>query len=277
MGKYAQLVIGPAGCGKSTYCDTLYQHCQAIGRTIHIVNLDPAAEHFAYPVSLDVRDLVTLEDVMEEMELGPNGGLLYCMEYLEDNLHEWLGEELQGYGDDDYLMFDCPGQIELYSHLSIFKTFVDFLRNDGWSVCAVYCLDAHFVTDVSKFIAGALQALSAMVKLELPHVNILTKMDICESKAEIEDFLFPEPRLLLDRLSTTTGPRFAALNSAVGALLDEFSLVSFVPLDVTDEDSIAEVLYNIDTAIQYGEDAEVKVREQEGIEGMEGEAEAALS
>ncbi|KAJ9513782.1 hypothetical protein QJQ45_015526 [Haematococcus lacustris] len=275
---------------QSTYCDTLYQHCQAIGRTIHIVNLDPAAEHFAYPVSLDVRDLVTLEDVMEEMELGPNGGLLYCMEYLEDNLHEWLGEELQswqGYGDDDYLMFDCPGQIELYSHLSIFKTFVDFLRNDGWSVCAVYCLDAHFVTDVSKFIAGALQALSAMVKLELPHVNILTKMDICESKAggrmsgiwcaEIEDFLFPEPRLLLDRLSTTTGPRFAALNSAVGALLDEFSLVSFVPLDVTDEDSIAEVLYNIDTAIQYGEDAEVKVREQEGIEGMEGEAEAALS
>lgn len=26
------------------------------------------------------------------------------------------------------------------------------------------------------------QALSAMVKLELPHVNILTKMDICENK-----------------------------------------------------------------------------------------------
>lgn len=34
---------------------------------------DPAADHFAYPVSIDVRDLVTLEDVMEEMQLGPNG------------------------------------------------------------------------------------------------------------------------------------------------------------------------------------------------------------
>ena len=56
---------------------------------------DPAAESFSYPVSLDVRDLVTLEDVMEEMELGPNGGLLYCMEYLEENLHEWLGDHLQ--------------------------------------------------------------------------------------------------------------------------------------------------------------------------------------
>lgn len=31
---------------------------------------------------------------------------------------------------------------------------------DGWSVCVVYCLDAHFITDVTKFIAGAMQARS---------------------------------------------------------------------------------------------------------------------
>lgn len=29
----------------------------------------------------DIRDLISLEDVMEELELGPNGGLVYCMEY----------------------------------------------------------------------------------------------------------------------------------------------------------------------------------------------------
>jgi hypothetical protein len=34
---------------------------------------DPAAEAFAYPVSIDIRDLVSLEDVMTELELGPNG------------------------------------------------------------------------------------------------------------------------------------------------------------------------------------------------------------
>ena len=43
-------------------------------------------------------------------------------------------------------MFDCPGQIELYSHLSVFKTFVEYLKSDGWSVCVVYCLDCHFMT-----------------------------------------------------------------------------------------------------------------------------------
>lgn len=34
---------------------------------------DPAAEAFAYPVSIDIRDLIGLEDVMEELQLGPNG------------------------------------------------------------------------------------------------------------------------------------------------------------------------------------------------------------
>ncbi len=121
---------------QSTYCDNIRQHCETIGRTVHVVNLgvlktttrsgrppqllaprkfsvdlqssvrhasrsgcwacthkalqkgsaslngqrdfaachaDPAADAFSYPVAFDVRDLVTLEDVMEEMELGPNG------------------------------------------------------------------------------------------------------------------------------------------------------------------------------------------------------------
>jgi hypothetical protein len=34
---------------------------------------DPAAEEFKYEPSCDIKDLVTLEDVMDECELGPNG------------------------------------------------------------------------------------------------------------------------------------------------------------------------------------------------------------
>lgn len=38
---------------------------------------------------IDIRDLITLDDVMEELCLGPNGGLVYCMEYLIENI-DWL-------------------------------------------------------------------------------------------------------------------------------------------------------------------------------------------
>lgn len=36
-----------------------------------------------------MRELVSVEDVMEEMNLGPNGGLVYAMEYLVTNI-DWL-------------------------------------------------------------------------------------------------------------------------------------------------------------------------------------------
>ena len=49
----------------------------------------------------------------------------------------------------------------------------------------VYCLDAQFASDGPKFVAGALQALSAMVQLELPHINVLTKVDLLAEDSKV--------------------------------------------------------------------------------------------
>jgi len=40
--------------------------------------------------------------------------------------------------------------------------------------------------------------------------------------------------------------------------IDDFSMVSFMPLDSTDEDSVGTILSHIDNAVQYGEDEEPK-------------------
>ncbi|TQD80613.1 hypothetical protein C1H46_033792 [Malus baccata] len=272
---YAQLVIGPAGSGKSTYCSSLHEHCTAIGRSINIVNLDPAAENFDYPVAMDIRELVSLEDVMEELGLGPNGGLLYCMEHgifacdnsnesyctTSENLDEWLTEELDNYTDDDYLVFDCPGQIELFSHVPVLRNFVEHLQRKNFKVCVVYLLDSQFITDVTKFISGCIASLSAMVQLELPHVNILSKMDLAPRKKDIEDFLYPEPQVLLSELNQRMAPQFAKLNKSLIELVDDYSMVSFLPLDLRKSSSMSYVLAQIDTCIQFGEDADVKVKE----------------
>lgn len=94
-------------------------------------------------------------------------------------------------------MFDCPGQIELYSHVSSFRSIVDFLKAHGWQVCVVYCLDSHFVLDAPKYIAGVLQTLGAMVLLEVPHVSVLTKVDICPDRAALERLLIPDAHALV--------------------------------------------------------------------------------
>ena len=51
------------------------------------MNLDPAAEEFAFEPDVDIKDLISLEDVMEEMGLGPNGGLMACFEYTQTSHH----------------------------------------------------------------------------------------------------------------------------------------------------------------------------------------------
>lgn len=49
---------------------------------------------------------------MEEHGLGPNGALVYCMEYLEQNV-DWLLGRLEAVTRGKgvrYLLFDFPGQ-----------------------------------------------------------------------------------------------------------------------------------------------------------------------
>lgn len=45
------------------------------------------------------------------------------------------------------------------------------------------------MTDVPKYISGCLASLSAMVQLELPHVNILSKMDLVTDKKDVEKWV----------------------------------------------------------------------------------------
>ena len=91
---FAQLVIGPPGSGKSTYCDGMQQFMSAIGRPSSVVNLDSGNDHTSYKPALDVRDLVSLDEIMVSEELGPNGGVLYALEELEHNI-QWLEDGLK--------------------------------------------------------------------------------------------------------------------------------------------------------------------------------------
>ncbi|ORY06299.1 hypothetical protein K493DRAFT_333186 [Basidiobolus meristosporus CBS 931.73] len=259
MGKHCQLVMGPAGSGKSTFCSTIMTHCQSIGRSVHLVNLDPAAEHFTYEPTIDIRELITLEDVMDELDYGPNGGLIYCLEFLLNNI-DWLEEELGDY-EDDYLIFDCPGQIELYTHFPIMKRMCETLQRWNFSICGVYLLESQFIEDKSKYFSGVLSAMSAMINLEIPHINVMSKMDLVSpnlNPRELDRYLETDPTLLIDDVNAHTSPRFHSLNEAIVQLIDDYNMVNFIPLNPSDEDSITYTLAQIDNAMQYGEDIEPK-------------------
>jgi GPN-loop GTPase len=293
--KYGTIIMGPAGAGKTTFCSGLIQHLRNNRRSCFYINLDPAAEEFVYEPDVDIKELISLEDVMEELHLGPNGGLIYCFEFLLQNL-DFLTDPLESVTDEYLIIIDMPGQIELYTHVPIVPQLVRHLRGGSLniSLCAAYLLESTFIIDRAKFFAGTLSAMSAMLMLEIPHVNILSKMDLVKgqvARKELKRFIDPDISLLqdapdsglvyefkegvdngdpTDAESVMTGESFAKLNRAVGQLIDDFSLVSFLKLDVQDEDSVGAVLSYIDDAIQFHDAQEPREPNDDLMDADEG-------
>jgi GTPase SAR1 family protein len=297
--------MGPAGAGKTTFCSALIQHLRNNRRSCFYINLDPAATDFVYEPDVDIKDLISLDDAMGEMELGPNGGLIACFEYLLENL-DFLTEPLADVSEEYLILIDMPGQIELYTHVPLVPRLVAELASGALNVrlCAAYLLEATFVLDRAKFFAGTMSAMSAMLMLGVPHVNILSKMDLVKgtmAKKELrrfftpdEDLLDDDPQSSMSRIrfeegdeeeadgsrdldpaipgSVMAGTSFDKLNRAVARLIDDYSMVSFLQLDVKDEDSLGAVLSYIDDAIQFHEAQEpTEPKEEPEYEGMDEE------
>ncbi|KAF1580581.1 UNVERIFIED_CONTAM: GPN-loop GTPase 2, partial [Eudyptes robustus] len=252
---FGQVVIGPPGSGKTTYCHGMQEFMGRIGRKVTVVNLDPANEAMPYQCAVDIAELITLPDVMENLKLGPNGGLIYCMEYLEANF-DWLQEKLAAFGGHYYL-FDCPGQVELYTHHDALKNVFAQLAKWNFRLAAVHLVDSHYCTDPGKFISVLCTSLSTMLHVELPHVNVLSKMDLIEQYGKLAfnlDYYTEVLDLsyLVDHLASDPFFRnYRRLNEKLVEVIEDYSLVSFVPLNVQDKESMRQVMQAVDKANGY--------------------------
>ncbi|NXA29436.1 GPN2 GTPase, partial [Ibidorhyncha struthersii] len=252
---FGQVVIGPPGSGKTTYCHGMQEFMGRIGRKVTVVNLDPANEVMPYQCAVDIAELITLPDVMENLKLGPNGGLIYCMEYLEANF-DWLQEKLAAFRGHYYL-FDCPGQVELYTHHDALKNVFAQLAKWNFRLAAVHLVDSHYCTDPGKFISVLCTSLSTMLHVELPHVNILSKMDLIEQYGKLAfnlDYYTEVLDLsyLVDHLASDPFFRnYRRLNEKLVEVIEDYSLVSFVPLNVQDKESMRQVMQAVDKANGY--------------------------
>ncbi|CAH0476622.1 unnamed protein product [Peronospora belbahrii] len=270
---FAQIVLGPPGSGKTTYCNGMQQFLQANGRDVAIVNMDPANEQLPFIADINISEIICLETVMEEFDLGPNGGLVYCMEYIDMNF-DWLETKLARL-KDKYVLFDFPGQVELYTHDKSVHNIVHKLAKLGYRLAVVHLVDAHHCTDSSKFVSIVMLSLSSMVRLELPHINVLSKIDLIQQygklafnldfytdvldlryllnrldepdDAEDEDQILLEPRHTR-MLNSRLAERFRRMNEALVDVIEDFSLVSFLPLQIQDAATLQKLVAAVDKA-----------------------------
>lgn len=294
---FGQVVVGPPGSGKSTYCKFICENLRQVGRNAKIVNLDPANDCLPYKPAIDIRNLITLEKLMEQSKLGPNGSLVQCIEILNENFG-WLYDQIKilldkedkhmkerrellrkeagdctdkvddetesPFNDRPYLLFDCPGQSELYTHSTSMKEIISKLTSNKCKnhfdlrlVCMNLC-DAYHVSDLGKYISVLMASLTTMVNLELPHVNILSKVDIMETQKKTRFNLdyycdVMDLRYLIEtsELESPFFEKYKKLTLALTSIIEDYGLVSFKPLDIQKPEDILEVLKTADRANGY--------------------------
>ncbi|GAY67713.1 hypothetical protein CUMW_258780, partial [Citrus unshiu] len=158
-------------------------------------------------------------------------GLVYCMDYLEKNI-DWLQSKLEPLLKDHYLLFDFPGQVELF-----------FLHSNAKNV-----IMRLIKNDPGKYVSALLLSLSTMLHLELPHVNVLSKIDLIENYGklafnleyytDVQDLSFLQHALGQDPRSA----KYRKLTKELCDVIEDYSL---------DKESVAKLVKLIDKSNGY--------------------------
>jgi hypothetical protein len=90
-----------------------------------------------------------------------------------------------------------------------------------------------------------------MLQMDLPHLNVLTKIDkLSTYDTDVQDLSYLLPHLE-EESSVMRGSKFEGLNKAIVELVESFGLVGFETLAVEDKRSMMHLLQVIDRAGGY--------------------------
>jgi GPN-loop GTPase len=176
--------IGTAGAGKSTLAERFHEWTNVKGIDSILVNLDPGAENLPYDPDVDIRDWISLKEVMESHELGPNGAQIACADLLAVNTDE-IKESIESF-KTDYVFVDTPGQLELFVFRNSGRIIATTLRPQQSVVC--YLIDPILAKSASGFTSQLLLSVFTSFRLGLPQFSVLSKSDVLE-KEDLEQVL----------------------------------------------------------------------------------------
>ena len=166
--------IGSAGSGKSSLTGAFAGWMQNQKYSAITVNLDPGIENSPYVPDVDIRDWIKLRDIMQERGVGPNGAQIIAADMLALNITE-IKETIESY-ETDYVIFDTPGQMELFVLRQSGKFLIDRLGADRSIIGFLY--DPVISKTPAGLISLMLQAASVQVRFNVPFMGILNKSDL---------------------------------------------------------------------------------------------------
>lgn len=177
---FITFIIGTAGSGKSLLTSSFAERMHREKQKVATLNLDPGVVTLPYTPEIDVRDYITVDSVMKEYGLGPNGALIMAADLIASEMGR-LKEEVEDL-DPDVLLVDTPGQLELFAFRVSGPFIANAISDDPKAI--VYLFDSVFSSNPLNYVSNMLLSAAVYTRFFLPQMHVLSKCD-----------LLPEPEL----------------------------------------------------------------------------------
>ncbi len=210
--------IGTAGCGKTslTYAFGKWLENELDANTSY-VNLDPGVYITPYNPSYDVREIITVDELMKR-GLGPNGAMVRAAEIIEEKIFE-VSRKIHDLRSD-FKLIDTPGQMELFLFRPMGPRFIEEIAKHSPTV-SVYIIDPALASTLSGLATSLLLPMITRLRLGVPVVSVINKADLPEIY-KVEEFSKNLHDLEKEMISEERG-LIVDLASRFLELIEEFS------------------------------------------------------
>ena len=168
-------IVGPAGVGKTTFTAAFSDWLSNFDVTVAKVNLDPGALKLPYDPDIDVRDIVTVEEMMKNYGLGPNGAIIAAVEKIAIEIDK-VKRDLDDL-NADYILIDAPGQLEVFAFRSCGLHIAQKLA-EGHIAIMLFLIDSIFANTPSSLVSALFLSSSVYFRFMMPQIVALNKIDL---------------------------------------------------------------------------------------------------
>ena len=159
-------VLGPAGSGKSSFVKAFSEY---LGDSdVKCINLDPATPPI-YKASMDIRSYIKTEGILKKYKLGINSALIKSIEL---SIPFSKNFRLDG----DYILYDTPGQMELFLSSRYGREIVNLLKTEY--TASIFLMDMTSIQDPESFLSTIMQNVIVTLRLSIPSLTVFTKSDL---------------------------------------------------------------------------------------------------
>jgi len=195
MGPLNLIILGTAGSGKSALTATFGKWIkQNTDRSVAYINLDPGSDYVPFEPDFDIREHFTIARIMRDENLGPNGAMIRASELLSAKAAEFA--KAINKINADVRLVDTPGQMEVF----LFHGGPEITKLMRGVTISLFLNDAVIAEKATGLILTRLLGLSTSLRLGVPAVSVINKIDLVRDKLADIDRLLSDSEFLKDRV-----------------------------------------------------------------------------